>query len=51
MKISDIISQSEKPELYAKGTSFMWTDKHISKLSYPKIGNQFLLNFTRYNTN
>lgn len=31
MKIIDIISQSEKPELYATGTSFMWTDKHISK--------------------
>lgn len=31
MKIADIISQSEKPELYAKGTSFMWTDEHISK--------------------
>ena len=31
MKISEIISQSEKPELYEKGTSFMWTDEHISK--------------------
>jgi SAM-dependent methyltransferase len=31
MKITDIISQSEKPELYAKATSFMWTDEHISK--------------------
>lgn len=31
MKIIDIISQSEKPELYAKGTSYMWTDEHISK--------------------
>jgi SAM-dependent methyltransferase len=31
MRILDIISQTEKPELYAKGTSFMWTDKHISK--------------------
>ncbi|MBI9037103.1 MAG: class I SAM-dependent methyltransferase [Bacteroidales bacterium] len=31
MKIIEIISQSEKPELYEKGTSFMWTDEHISK--------------------
>jgi 2-polyprenyl-3-methyl-5-hydroxy-6-metoxy-1,4-benzoquinol methylase len=31
MKITDIISHSEKPELYAKATSFMWTDEHISK--------------------
>ena len=31
MKITEIISQSEKPKLYEKGTSFMWTDKHISK--------------------
>lgn len=31
MKISEIITQSEKPELYEKGTSFMWTDEHISK--------------------
>jgi ubiquinone/menaquinone biosynthesis C-methylase UbiE len=31
MKITEIISQSEKPELYEKGTSFMWTDEHISK--------------------
>ena len=31
MKISEIISHSERPELYEKGTSFMWTDKHISK--------------------
>lgn len=31
MKITDIIAQSGKPELYARGTSFMWTDKHISK--------------------
>jgi len=31
MEISKIISQFEKPELYAKGTSFMWTDEHISK--------------------
>ena len=31
MKITEIISQCEKPELYKKGTSFMWTDEHISK--------------------
>lgn len=31
MKITEIISESEKPRLYAKGTSFMWTDEHISK--------------------
>lgn len=31
MKITEIISQSEKPELYEKGTSFMWNDEHISK--------------------
>lgn len=31
MKITDIISTSEKPSLYEKGTSFMWTDEHISK--------------------
>ncbi len=31
MIISEIISKSEKPKLYAKGTSFMWTDEHISK--------------------
>ncbi len=31
MKISEIISKSEKPELYEKGTAFMWTDEHISK--------------------
>lgn len=31
MKIADIISQSDKLELYKKGTSFMWKDEHISK--------------------
>lgn len=31
MKITDIISKSEKPAVYEKGTSFMWTDDHISK--------------------
>ena len=31
MKITDIISKSEKPTIYEKGTSFMWTDEHISK--------------------
>ncbi|RIH66650.1 class I SAM-dependent methyltransferase [Mariniphaga sediminis] len=30
MKIADIISTSEKPVIYEKGTSFMWTDEHIS---------------------
>ncbi len=30
MKITEIISQSEKPKLYEKGTSFMWTDEYIS---------------------
>lgn len=31
MRIKEIILKCEKPELYAKGTSFMWTDEHISK--------------------
>ncbi len=31
MKINDIISKSERPTIYEKGTSFMWTDEHISK--------------------
>ena len=31
MKITDIISKSEKPTIYEKGNSFMWTDSHISK--------------------
>ncbi len=31
MKISDIISKVEKPKLYEKSMSFMWTDEHISK--------------------
>lgn len=31
MKITNILSKIEKPELYEKGTSFMWTDKYISK--------------------
>lgn len=31
MKITDIISKSVKPVIYEKGTSFMWTDEHISK--------------------
>lgn len=31
MKITEIISQSEKPKLYEKGTSLMWNDEHISK--------------------
>jgi len=31
MKISDILLKTGKPRLYEKGTSFMWTDDHISK--------------------
>lgn len=31
MKILDILSKSINPKLYEKGTSFMWTDKYISK--------------------
>lgn len=31
MKIDQIILKSRKPELYEKGTAFMWTDRHISK--------------------
>ncbi len=31
MKITDILLKSEKPTIYEKGTSFMWTDPHISK--------------------
>ena len=31
MKIADIINNSNKPQLYEKGTSVMWTDSHISK--------------------
>lgn len=31
MKISDIVKQSQKPSLYEKGTTVMWTDEHISK--------------------
>ena len=31
MKITDIILKSEKPTIYEKGNSFMWTDPHISK--------------------
>lgn len=31
MNITDIIPKIEKPEIYEKGTAFMWTDKHISK--------------------
>jgi len=30
MNISEIILQSEKPKLYEKGNSFMWTNDHIS---------------------
>ncbi|TKG97244.1 class I SAM-dependent methyltransferase [Puteibacter caeruleilacunae] len=31
MKVTDIIIKSAKPTLYEEGTSFMWTDEHISK--------------------
>lgn len=31
MKIPDIVMKSAKPELYERGTSFMWTDKHITR--------------------
>ncbi|MCY1721633.1 methyltransferase domain-containing protein [Prolixibacteraceae bacterium Z1-6] len=31
MKIADILLKSEKPTIYEKGNSFMWTDEHISK--------------------
>lgn len=31
MKIADIVLKSEKPAIYEKGSSFMWTDEHISK--------------------
>ena len=31
MTISKIISSSIKPEIYEKGTAFMWSDEHISK--------------------
>ncbi|MBO6516478.1 MAG: class I SAM-dependent methyltransferase [Bacteroidia bacterium] len=31
MDISDIIVNTQQPELYEAGTAFMWTDEHISK--------------------
>lgn len=31
MNVADIVSKSEKPKIYEKGTAFMWTDEHISK--------------------
>ncbi len=31
MKVKNIVRITEKPNLYEKGTSFMWTDSHISK--------------------
>ncbi|APD07783.1 2-polyprenyl-6-hydroxyphenol methylase [Flavobacteriaceae bacterium UJ101] len=31
MKVKNIVRITEKPNLYEKGTSFMWTDLHISK--------------------
>ena len=29
--LADLISKMQKPEMYEKGTAFMWTDEHISK--------------------
>ncbi len=31
MNVTDIITKSAKPEIYEKGSAFMWTDEHISK--------------------
>jgi len=31
MNITDVVSKTEKPKIYEKGTAFMWTDAHISK--------------------
>lgn len=31
MSINELITITEKPALYEKGASFMWTDRHISK--------------------
>jgi len=31
MKITDIITKSEKPSIYEQGDAFMWTDEHISR--------------------
>jgi ubiquinone/menaquinone biosynthesis C-methylase UbiE len=31
MNILDIISKTEKPKIYEKGSAFMWSDEHISK--------------------
>lgn len=31
LRITDIISKTKKPNIYEKGTAFMWTDEHISK--------------------
>ncbi len=31
MNLNALINNAVKPELYAKGTDFMWTDSHISK--------------------
>ena len=31
MNITDILLKSERPAIYEKGTSFMWTDPHISE--------------------
>ncbi len=31
MNLTELISLTEQPNLYEKGTAFMWTDSHISK--------------------
>lgn len=31
MNIIDLISKTKKPDIYEKGTNFMWTDSHISE--------------------
>lgn len=31
MKITNIINKTTKPNLYEKGTAFMWTDEYVSK--------------------
>ena len=31
MKISEIVTKTKKPVIYEQGTSFMWSDNHISK--------------------
>lgn len=31
MNVKEILSKSEKPKIYEKGTALMWSDEHISK--------------------